>query len=118
MIRGLFVLLLFQCLGELLKLATGAILPGGVIGLLLLLAALALRGAVPDWLGKTSAALIGQLALLLLPPSVGLFFLGAQLRGQWPAVAGAIVFGTIATLLCSALVMRWLMRGAAKDNTP
>jgi holin-like protein len=118
MIRGLFVLLLFQFLGELVKIATGTVLPGAVIGLLLLLVALLLRGGVPEWLGKTASALIGQLALLLMPPSVGLYFLGDQLHGQWPAIAGAVVLGTFLTLLFSAAVMQYLMRAARKDRAP
>jgi holin-like protein len=118
MIRGLFVLMLFQCIGELIKVATGIVLPGAVIGLLLLLIVLVIRGAVPEWLGSNGTALIGQLALLLLPPSVGLFFLGNQLQGQWPAVAGAIVLGTVLTLLFCAVLMRWLVKVTGKDQTP
>ena len=118
MIRGLFVLMLFQCLGEVVKIATGVVLPGAVIGLLLLLVMLIARGSVPEWLGTTSTGLIGQLALLLLPPSVGMFFLGAQLSGQWLAVVSAVVIGTVMTVLTSAVVMRWLVKISGKEEMP
>lgn len=118
MIRGLFVLLLFQCLGELIKLATGTVLAGPVIGLLLLFAALALCGAVPEWLGNAGSRMISQLALLLLPPSVGLFFLGDAVQGQWPAIIGAVVLGTVLTLLFSAALMQWLLKLSDRKRAP
>ncbi len=112
MVRGLLVLLLFQCLGELIKLATGTVLPGTVIGLLLLLAVLMVTGGPGDGLEKTSEGLIGHLALLLMPPSVGLWFLGDRLDGQWPAIVAALLGGTLVTLLVTTLLMKWLLKRA------
>lgn len=118
MIRGLFVLALFQCAGELIKVATGTVLPGPVIGLLLLLVALLLRGGIPEHLGEAAGTLIGQLPLLLMPPSVGLYFLGDQLHGQWLAIAGAVLLGTPLTLLFSAALMQWLVKLTGRDHAP
>ncbi len=110
MVRGLLVLLLFQCLGELIKAATGTVLPGAVIGLLLLLVALMLLGGPDAGLVKTSDGLIGHLALLLMPPSVGLWFLGDRLDGQWPAIIAALLGGTLVTLLVTTALLKWLLR--------
>lgn len=118
MLRGLLVLLLFQCLGEAIKVATGTVLPGPVIGLLLLFAVLLLRGGPSLALAGTSERLIGLLSLLLMPPSVGLFFLGDRLQGQWPALLAAVVLGTLATLLVSAVVMQWLVRRREGRGSP
>lgn len=103
--RGLLLLLVFQCCGELIKIATGTVLPGAVIGLLLLFIVLLLRGGVPDSVDTTGSKLIARLPLLLTAPSVGLFFLGERLHGQWLAVVIAVVAGTLITLLFSAIVM-------------
>lgn len=109
MLRGLLVLLLFQCLGELIKAFTGTVLPGAVIGLLLLLVTLMVLGGPDTSLEKVSDGLIGHLALLLTPPSVGLWFLGDRLDGQWPAIIAALLGGTVATLLVTTLLFKWLL---------
>ena len=48
--------------------------------------------------------------MLLIVPSAGIFFLGAAFHDQWPAFIGAIVGGTLLTLLFSALLMKALTR--------
>ncbi len=110
MIRGLLILLAFQCLGELIKVATGTVLPGAVIGLLLLLGLLMLQGGPGAGLERASEGLIGHLALLLMPPSVGLWFLGDRLDGQWPAILAALFGGTLVTLLVTAALLKWLLK--------
>lgn len=80
--RGLLILMLCQCAGELIKIATGTLLPGAVIGLLLLFFLLLVRGAVPSSVEDTGATLIARLPLLLTAPSVGMFFLGERMRGH------------------------------------
>jgi putative effector of murein hydrolase LrgA (UPF0299 family) len=117
MIRGLLILLAFQCLGELIKVATGTMLPGAVIGLMLLLAMLMLRGGPDASLERASEGLIGHLALLLMPPSVGLWFLGDRLDGQWPAIVAALFGGTLVTLLATAALLKWLMRRPSSSAT-
>ena len=113
---GMLVLLGCQCLGELAKVLTGAVLPGSVIGMLILLTALILRRGVPPWLGEASQRIIGALSLLFLPPSVGLFFLGSGFADQWPAVIGAILLGTLLTMAITALLMQKLL--ARRGNPP
>lgn len=112
MVRGLLVLLLFQALGELIKAAAGTVLPGAVIGLLLLLGTLMLLGGPDPSLEKASEGLIGHLALLLMPPSVGLWFLGSQLDGQWPAIIAALLGGTLVTLLITTALLKRLLKGS------
>lgn len=113
MMRGLLVLLLFQCAGELVRIALGLALPGPVIGMLLLFGVALLRGSVAASVEQAGSALIARLPLLLLAPSVGLFFLGERLQGQWFAVVVAVVVGTVATLTVSAWLMAKLVRRRA-----
>lgn len=114
MIYGLFVIVACQALGELIKMATGTILPGAVIGLLLLFVLLLIFRRIPEVVGETSARLIAALPLLLTPPSVGLFFIADQLQGKGGAVVTAVVIGTITTLLVSGLSMMGLIRLTGK----
>lgn len=117
MLRGFLVLLVCQCLGEAFKALTDIALPGPVIGMLLLLAVLVIRGGVPEWLGQTSSKVISYLSLMFLPPAVGLFFLGPDFADQWPAVIAAIVLGTLLTLLVSAALMQWLVNRRESENS-
>ncbi len=106
---GLLALFGFQLLGEAIAALLGLSIPGPVIGLLLLFAALVAYGEVPPLLERASQAMIGALPLLLIVPSAGLFFLGAGFRDQWPAFLAAVVGGTVLTLLFCALLMKLTM---------
>lgn len=110
-LSGLLILLGFQLAGELLVSFAGLAIPGAVAGLLLLFLALLLRGSAGASLEETSHRLIGLLPLLLILPSAGVFFLGERFAGQWPAFVGAIVLGTLFTLLFCALLMKFLQSG-------
>lgn len=110
MLKGLVILLSFQALGELIKAYTGMILPGPIIGMFLLFMALCLWRGVPTCLNNTSQTLIQNLALMFLPPSVGLFFLGPRFDDQWTAIIAAMTGGTVLSLIVSGLLMKFLMR--------
>ena len=58
MMEALTVILLCQLAGELAVAATGVPLPGPVVGMLLLLVGLGIRGAVPGGLARTAGALV------------------------------------------------------------
>lgn len=109
MLNGFLLLLVFQCLGEAIKAYTQVVLPGPIIGMLLLLAALCLYRKVPDSLGQASQQLIQHLGLMFLPPSAGLFFLAPRFNAQWPAIVTAMIIGTLLSLVFSGLLMQWLV---------
>ncbi|MFT5032326.1 MAG: holin-like protein [Bacteroidia bacterium] len=110
-LSDLLILLCFHLAGEAVVAVSGLPIPGAVLGLLMLFSALLLRGGASSSLEQTGSFLIGLLPLLLIAPSAGVFFLGAGFSSQWPAFVGAIVGGTILTLLFSALLMKFLAGG-------
>ncbi len=109
MFRGLLLLLSLQCLGEAIKVLTGVVIPGPVIGMLLMLALLMVRGGVPESLDTSTEWLLGRMPLLFTPPSVGLIFLVPSLGGEWGAVLAVAVPGTLLTLLFTAVLMQRLL---------
>lgn len=115
-LSGLLVLLCFHLVGEALVTLGGLPIPGAVLGLLLLFCALLIRGGASPALEQTGGFLIGLLPLLLIVPSAGVFFLGERFSGQWPAFAGAIIGGTLLTLLFSALLMKFLLAGEVRKD--
>ena len=103
------VLLICQCIGEGIAFLLHVPVPGPVIGMLLLFCALLMRPALMDRMQATADALLQHLSLLFVPAGVGIFVAAATLQGQWPAVFGAVVAGTLLTMAVTALVMRALL---------
>lgn len=110
MIKGLLIILVFQCIGEAIKALTNVFLPGPVIGMVLLFIALCLWRSVPSPVAQASGSLINLLPLLFMPASAGLFFLDSRFDDQWPAIIGAIVIGTLLSLLFNGLIMKRLVK--------
>lgn len=111
MLQGFIVLLLFQLLGEAVRSLTGTPIPGPVIGMLLLWLGLHIKGGPSAALSETCDGIIRHLSLLFLPAGVGLFFLPANIRHDWLAIAAAMVAGTFISMLFSGWLIKKLVRG-------
>ena len=111
MIDGLVRILLFQGLGEIIARFFLPLVPGPVIGLVMLLAFLAWRGAVPEGVELVSAAFMRYLGVLFVPAAVGVVLFFPHLQRQALAIALALVVSVVATVAVSALVAKLLSRG-------
>ena len=110
-LRGLAILLLFQCLGELLARGLHAPLPGPVLGLLILLLALNFR-ALREPVAAAAELLLSHLSLLFVPVGVGVMT-HLDLIGQYGLrMLLAIALSTWIGLAVTALVLKALMRPA------
>ena len=105
MLETLALILTCQLIGEATVLLVGLPVPGPVIGMLLLLAWLLWRGRVSEPMARTADALLGHLSLLFVPAGVGVLVHWERVRGQWAAMAVALVLGTLITLAVTALTM-------------
>ncbi|WP_432472328.1 CidA/LrgA family protein [Amphritea sp. HPY] len=105
MLVGLLVLLLFQFVGELFVLTVGMPVPGPVVGMVLLLACLILKGDVPDYLRIPSEALLKHLALLFVPAGVGLMAHFQLLEADWLAILVALIVSTGVTIIVTGLIL-------------
>ena len=105
MLAGLLVLLLFQFAGELFVLSIGVPVPGPVVGLVMLLACLILKGEVPDYLRVSSEALLKHLALLFVPAGVGLMAHFKLLQADWLAILMALMVSTAMTIVITGLIL-------------
>lgn len=126
---ALFILIGCQLIGEVLRVALHLPIPGPVIGMFLLTAALAWRdrgkqanddrAASP--LQRTADALISHLGLLFVPAGVGVIAEAALLRQQWFPIAAALLGSTLLSLMATGLVMHWIGRvgiGRVADQRP
>lgn len=110
MISAIATLLIFQLAGEVLARLAALPVPGPVLGTILLLLFLALRGNVPEPLHAVSSAILRHLSLLFVPAGVGLVLQGARIGSEWEAIAAALVGSTVLTLLVTAAVFRLFAR--------
>ena len=111
-LRGLAWLLLAQSAGEALVRLAGAPLPGPVLGLLLMLAALRWP-AVQRHVGAAADMLLTHLSLLFVPVGVGVMTHFALISQYGARMLLVIVLSTWAGMAVTALVLRTMLRKAA-----
>lgn len=112
MLRGMFHLLSFLLLGSALNHFLFPLLPGPVLGLLLLLVFLVIRGEVPAALGDASGHLLKYLPLLLVPPAVGIMLHVETIGRDFWAIAAALV----GSLLVGIPLTGWLMQALVRRS--
>jgi putative effector of murein hydrolase LrgA (UPF0299 family) len=107
-VSGLVQILLFQGLGELASKFLVPLIPGPVIGLVLLLCFLIAHKSIPAAIELVAGALVQHLGLLFVPAAVGVVLFLPQLRTHALAVATALVASVVLTIGVSALTLRAL----------
>ncbi|MDD5249187.1 MAG: CidA/LrgA family protein [Rhodocyclaceae bacterium] len=110
MLEALTQLLLFQLAGEVVARGLDLPVPGPVLGMLFLLAALVLRSGPSHELQATSHGLLQHLSLLFVPAGTGIMVHLHRVADEWLPLVAALLASTAATLAVTALVMKLLMR--------
>lgn len=105
MLRSLTVLLAFQIAGEILQALLSLPVPGPVLGMILLLAVLMLRGRVSAGLSDDAHHLLRYLPLVLIPPSVGIMNYWDVLADNALAVTLVITLTTALSLFIAAVLL-------------
>jgi holin-like protein len=116
MISGLVQLFLWQGLGELLSKFFLPGIPGPVLGLLLLLAFLCLKGQVDTDLATVADAFRQHLGLLFVPASVGVLMFLPELQTHALAVGTALLVSVILTIAVTAIVLKVFWYFSLKRN--
>jgi holin-like protein len=118
MIQALSLLLICQLLGEAVARAAALPVPGPVLGLVGLAAALIWRGGAPEALAGAADGLLRHLSLLFVPAGVGVLLHLGRIGEAWPAIGAALLLGTAATILVSAAAFRLVARWTGADDEP
>ena len=106
MIGAIALLLVCQLAGEAVHRLTGLPLPGSVIGMVLLLAWLALVPRERLTLTQVTGWLTAHLSIMFVPAAVGVMEEGAVLSRYGLGILVAVVVSTLLTLAVTALVFR------------
>lgn len=114
---GYACLVIFFLLGEAMHRGFNLPIPGAVLGMILLFLA---RSYIPYMVPQSTVVaahqLISAMALLLLPAAVGIFFLPPAFHQQLPAIGGAIILGTVISLVLTSLLMSRLLGQTAQRD--
>ena len=116
MLRGFFIILLFQLIGEVLQKFFNLVIPGPVIGLILLLFSLIYLKKIKSKkilnvkqdVMSTGNAITSYLSLLFVPIGVGVVMHISYLEQNLYQVLGVIVLGTVLTVGVTAKLMEVL----------
>jgi holin-like protein len=107
---GLLLLVALNALGERIVRASGATVPGSVVGMLLLTALLE-TGVVPVAVVRPAAdLLVRHLALLYVPAGAALLVYWGAVRGELGAITAAALASLVAVLVVVAPIVQRLER--------
>ncbi|MCS5594770.1 MAG: CidA/LrgA family protein [Porticoccaceae bacterium] len=107
-------MVIFQWLGELVVKWTGVIVPGSLMGMLILLICLAYPSGLAAIVEPVSNKLIQNLSLLFIPACVGVFFLGPAISLQIPQLMVVIALSTLLVIIFMTVLITTI--GAAKND--
>jgi len=110
LLRGLTWLVLFQLLGTAINHLFLSVLPGPIIGLLLLLVYLISRGQVGDSLSLAASSLLRYLPLLLVPPAVGVMVYAKDIAADFWAIVGALVLSLLLSMAFAGVLMQRMVK--------
>lgn len=115
MLPSLTVLLLFQLAGEVLVQWLRLPVPGPVVGMGLLFAALFAPRWLPGGLRQTANNILQHLSLLFVPAGVGIIQHARRVSEKWVPITVALILSAVITVAVTALTIRALARLTGDD---
>lgn len=117
MIRAILILLTCQLLGESISRAADLPLPGPVLGLIILLCALAAWPSLAEKLRPVTQTILGNLSLLFVPAGVGVVQHLPRIADAGLGLVAALIASTVLAIGAGALAfsaVAWLV-GSGDD---
>ena len=116
MLYAIAALLLLQLTGEAIARWLDIALPGALIGMALMLAALCLLRRTPVALRRTSNGLLGHLMLLFIPSVVAIMTQAEYIAAEWLPFIAAAIGATALTILVTAATLQFLLKRQNRDS--
>src|SRR5690606_29158309 len=116
LLRGLTWLVLFQLIGTAINHLLLPVLPGPIIGLLLMLGFLIWKGEVGEPLSLAASSLLRYLPLLLVPPAVGVMVYAKDIAADFWAIVGALVLSLVIAMGFVGVLMQQMVKRKEKDQ--
>lgn len=109
MLYALAALFAFQLIGEAIVRLLQLPFPGALLGALLLLVGLLLRGKLPTALEHTAQILLQNMMLLFIPTIAGVMLHFDRIAKEWQPFLVAGVAGAAITFAATALTFKWML---------
>lgn len=116
MIKGLFFILLYYFLGELVSHFIGGFMPGSVIGMILLFISLLFKVLKPSYVKDAATVITKNMAVFFVPAGVGLMTYGTLVAENFIAIVGAITVSTILVIATVAITQERFEKRKAKKG--
>lgn len=110
LLPGLALLLAFQLAGEVVAPWLPIPIPGPVVGMVLLLVALAIGVVKLAWVKDAADALLKRMGLFFVPAGVGVIAHTELLRREWLPIVVALLVSTVAVLAATGFTERAVAR--------
>ncbi len=107
MLAGVFIILFFYALGEGVACLIQGFVPGSVIGMILLFAALCLKIVKPERIKPVVKFLCDNMALFFVPAGVGIVNATDILSRHWQAILTACALSTVLVIALVAYIQQW-----------
>ncbi|WP_305046216.1 CidA/LrgA family protein [Geoalkalibacter sp.] len=110
------ILLIMQLLGEVISRGLNIPIPGNVIGMGLLLAALGVGWVRVQWIQEAAELLLSHLALFFVPAGVGVMVYFDLIAAEWLPIVTATVLSTFVVMAVTGRVALRLDRGRSDHD--
>lgn len=110
MLRGFFIILGLLGIGNLISTAINGLVPGSVLGMMLMFAGLQTRVIKPEWVAGMSNALTGNMALFFVPAGVGIMVTFDILAKSWGEILIISLVSTVSVIAVVGLTQQWMER--------
>jgi holin-like protein len=110
MLRALLLFAAADAIGEAAHRLLHLPIPGAVLGMVLLFAFFAWRGAAPPATERTGRAVLRLLPFFFVPAGVGAVEHATLVAPFWPAIVAAVIGSSLCALLVTGFVLRALER--------
>lgn len=107
---GFFIILLFLVVGNIVSWVIGGIIPGSVIGMLLLFICLCLKWIHPHQIRAAATALTNNMSFFFVPAMVGIMEQWQIIRLNLAGWLGILILSTLAIMVSSGLTMQGMAR--------
>ncbi len=118
MVPALAIILAFQLIGEVVSRGAHLPLPGPVLGMVALVAAISLVPRLGTLVRPVAQGLLGHLSLLFVPAGVGVVAHLPTIAAHGPALAVALVVSTLLAIVVGAVAFSLVARvlGSQADD--
>lgn len=109
-IRGVFIIILYYVLGNILATVSGHIVPGSVIGMLLLFFSLIAKIIRPEWIRAVAEFLTKNMTVFFIPASIGIMDQWGLIKSSLIGWVGVVFISTLLVLVSTGLTQDSLIR--------